>query len=220
SGTCLSRRIRLFLSPISYTRNSYNSATPYAREVSIAVRQILTEIQSNILEKKPFNPDMVSGDFRIAFSDYVEATLGKSLLERLTKLAPGIHIRVSNLNRTDMLDALDGGRIDLLVDVSAHHKSWHFKQELYQEEFVCVVDKDVSFSEMTVERYLEGRHILASTQESVIALLDKTMAQPKVAQNVAWSTPHLMAIPFLVTNSDCIALLPRRLAQKYATCWN
>ncbi|MEL6129443.1 MAG: LysR substrate-binding domain-containing protein, partial [Cyanobacteria bacterium J06628_4] len=63
---------------------------------------------------------------------------------------------------------------------------------------------------------LEGRHILASTQESVIALLDKTMAQPKVAQNVSWSTPHLMAIPFLVTNSDCIALLPRRLAQKYA----
>lgn len=212
------KRLRILLDDPILIRSSRDmEATPYAQEVSVAVRQILTEIQSNILEKKPFNPDMVSGGFRIAFSDYVEATLGKSLLERLAKLAPGIHIRVSNLNRTDMLDALDGGRIDLLVDVNAPHKSWHLKQNLYQEEFVCVVDKDVSFSEMTVESYLEGPHILASTQDSVLGLLDKKMAQPKVAQNIAWSTPHLMAIPFLVTNSDYIALLPSRLAQKYAS---
>ena len=211
------KRLRILLDdPILIRSSREMEATPYARELSVAVRQILTEIQSNILEKKPFDPDIVSGDFRIAFSDYVEATLGKNLLTRLAKLAPGIHIRVDNLNRTDMLDALDGGRIDLLVDASAHHKNWHLKQELYQEEFVCVVDKDVSFSEMTVERYLEGRHILASMQDSVLALLDKTMAQPKVSRNIAWSTPHLMAIPFLVTNSACIALLPSRLAQKYA----
>ena len=213
------KRLRILLDDPILIRSSRDmEATPYAREVSVAVRQILSEIQSNILEKKPFNPDMVSGDFQIAFSDYVEATLGKSLLARLERLAPGIHIRVNNLvDRADMLDALDGGKIDLLVDASAHHKNWHLKQELYQEEFVCVVDRDFGLSEMTVENYLKGRHISSSMQDSVPTLSDKTIAQQKVAQNIVWSTPHLMAIPFLITNSDCIALLPSRLAQKCAS---
>ncbi|MDJ0714727.1 MAG: LysR substrate-binding domain-containing protein [Prochloraceae cyanobacterium] len=40
------------------------------------------------------------------------------------------------------------------------------------------------------------------------------------SRQVIWSTPHFMAVPFLLANSDCVALLPRRMAQQCAKAMN
>lgn len=211
------KRLRSLLDDPILVRTSRDmEATPYAREISVAIRQILTDIQNALLERDFFNPNTASEDFRIAASDYVEVTLGSELLNRLTNQAPGIRIRISNFNRETALDALDDGSIDLFIDVSLPCKSWHVKQELYHEKFVCVVDGDISMTEISLTDYLERPHILVSMRDDFQGAVDQILEQRQQTRSVIWSTAHFMAAPFLIANSDCIALLPERMAQKCA----
>lgn len=45
---------------------------------------------------------------------------------------------------------------------------------------------------------------------------DEMLEQQQQSRQVIWSTSHFMAVPFFLANSDCVALLPRRMAQQCA----
>jgi DNA-binding transcriptional LysR family regulator len=45
---------------------------------------------------------------------------------------------------------------------------------------------------------------------------DEILEQQQQSRQIIWSTSHFMAVPFLLANSDCVALLPRRMAQQCA----
>lgn len=211
------KRLRSLLDDPILVRTSRDmEATPYAREISVAIRQILTDIQTALLERDSFDPNTAREDFRIAASDYVEATLGCDLLNRLIHQAPGIRVRLSNFNRETALDALDNGSIDLFIDVAQPCKSWHVQQELYHEEFVCIVNGDMTMTEISLTDYLERSHILVSMQDDFQGAVDQALEQQQQIRNVIWSTAHFMTVPFLIANSDCVALLPKRMAQKCA----
>ncbi|MDJ0704669.1 MAG: LysR family transcriptional regulator [Leptolyngbyaceae cyanobacterium MO_188.B28] len=211
------KRLRSLLGdPILIRTSRDMEVTPYAREISVSIRQALTNIQGALFERDPFNPNAAREDFRIAASDYVEATLGGNLLQQLTNRAPGVRIRVSNLDRATVLDALDDNSVDLFIDVDLPRKSWHVKQDLYQEEFVCVVDSRCAATEISLEDYLKRSHVLVSMRNDFHGAADQVLAQQQHTRNVIWSTTHFMAVPFLIINSDCMALLPKRMAQKCA----
>ncbi|MEO0535764.1 MAG: LysR family transcriptional regulator [Cyanobacteria bacterium P01_A01_bin.123] len=228
------KRLRSLLDDPILVRTSRDmEVTPYAREMRIAIRQVLTDIQSMLFEREAFNARTAREDFRIAASDYVEATLGGDLLQNLRNQAPGIRIRISNIDRAAVLEGLDNDSIDLFIDVDLPHKGWHVKQDLYQEEFVCVVsrvqaggqgDRESGSSaldnrttdELSLSDYLARSHVLVSMRDDFQGKADLILAQQQQTRTVVWSTAHFMAVPFLIENSDCVALLPRRLAQKCA----
>ncbi|MEM8613081.1 MAG: LysR family transcriptional regulator [Cyanobacteria bacterium P01_H01_bin.105] len=211
------KRLRILLDDPILIRSSRDmEATPYAREISVAVRRILKDIQSSLLKRDSFDPDTSQEDFRIAFSDYVEVVLGKFFLEALAKYSPGIHIRIINIEHTAALEALDTNRIDLLIDTNEHHKSWHLRQELYQEELVCVINGKSDIDEMTVDECLKRRSILASTQDESQEIEDKFIIQQQLKEGAIWSTPHFLSIPFLLASGDYVSLLPKSLAQRCA----
>ena len=77
--------------------------TPYAKQISDRIRQILVEIQSTLLEKETFDPATNSETFRIAASDYVEATIGANLLPQLASQAANMRIRINHLEKSNLL---------------------------------------------------------------------------------------------------------------------
>ncbi|MBE9170480.1 LysR family transcriptional regulator [Pleurocapsales cyanobacterium LEGE 06147] len=215
------KRLRIILNDDILIRTSREmEVTPYAREISDRVRQILTEIQSTLLSREAFNPATAQETFRIAASDYVEATIGINLLQQLTTQAPGIRIRISNLNKETVMDALDDNRIDLAINAKLPLKSWHVEQDLYREEFICVVRSDDSLTELSVEDYLRRSHLLVSMRDDFQGAGDEILKRQQQSRQVIWSTPHFMPVPFLLANSDCVALLPRRMAQQCAKAMN
>ncbi|MEB3219291.1 MAG: LysR family transcriptional regulator [Nostocales cyanobacterium 94392] len=139
------KRLRTVLDDEILIRTSRDmELTPLAEEIRDRVRQILAEIQSTLLEKETFNPAIAREDFRIATSDYIEATLGINLVQQLTSQAPNIRIRICNLNKEKAMDGLDNNQIDLVVGANLPLKGWHMHENLYDEEFVCVMRSDFS----------------------------------------------------------------------------
>ena len=211
------KRLRTILNDDILIRTSREmEVTPYAREMGDRVRQILTEIESTLLSKETFNPATANETFRIAASDYVETTIGINLIQQITTHAPGIRIRINNLDKETVMDALDDNRIDLVINAQLPLKSWHVEQNLYREEFVCVVRSDDTLTELSVEDYLKRSHLLVSMRDDFQGAGDKILERQQQSRQVIWSTSHFMAVPFLLANSDCVALLPKRMAQQCA----
>ena len=214
------KRLRTILNDDILIRTSKQmEVTPYARQMSDRLRQILREIQSTLLEKEVFNPATANKTFRIATSDYVESSIGIGLLQQLTNYASGIKIRISNIAKETVMDALDNNSIDLVINAKLSLSSWHVEQQLYREEFVCVVKED-SLKELSIEDYLARSHILVSMRDDFEGAYDKILEQQQQSRQVVWSTPHFMTVPFLLANSNCVALLPKRMAQHCARDMN
>ena len=215
------KRLRTILDDEILIRTSREmEVTPYARQISDRVRQILREIQSTLLEKEIFNPATARETFRIAASDYVEATIGVNLLQKLNVQAPGIRIRISNLDKETVMNALDDNRLDMVINARLPLKSWHVQHDLYQEEFVCVFKGDDSLTELSIADYTKRAHILVSMRDDFQGTGDEILKLQQQFRQVVWSTPHFMAVPFLLGSSDCVALLPNRMAQQCAKAMN
>ena len=211
------KRLRTVLNDDILIRTSREmEVTAYAREISDLVRQILATIQTTLLEKEAFDPAIAEATFRIATSDYVEATLGINLLQQLTRQTPGIRIRISNLDKETVMDALDDNRLDLIINAKLPFKRWHVEQNLYEEEFVCVVNGNYPLTEMSVEEYVRRSHLLVSMRDDFRGAGDTILEQQQRSRQVVWSTSHFMSVPLLLVNSDCVALLPKRMAQQCA----
>ena len=215
------KRLRAILNDDILIRTSREmEVTPYARQISDRIRQILVEIQSTLLEKETFNPATAKETFKIAASDYVEATIGLSLIQQINTQAPGIRIRISNLEKETVLDTLDDNRIDIVINPGLPIKSWHVEENLYREEFVCVFRDDNSVGELSPSDYLERPHILVSLRDDFKGAYDKILENQQQSRRIIWSTTHFMAVPFLIANSDCVALIPNRMAQQCAKAMN
>ncbi|MGV2826933.1 LysR family transcriptional regulator [Myxosarcina sp. GI1(2024)] len=198
------KRLRTILQDDILIRTSREmEVTPYARQLGDRIRQILVEVQSAILETATFNPATANETFKIAASDYVEATIGSNLVRQLTTQAPGIRIRISDLDKATVMDALDDNRIDLIINAELPLKSWHVEQNLYREEFVCVFrSDDYTLEELAVEDYLKRPHILVSLQNDFEGKIDKVLERQQQSRQVIWSTSHFMAVPLLLANSN------------------
>lgn len=211
------KRLRIILHDDILIRTSREmEVTPYARQISDRVRQILSDIESTLFSQTTFNPATTQSTFSIAASDYVETTIGINLIQQLTTQAPGIRIRITNLNKETVMDAIDDNRIDLFIGAKLPLKSWHVEQNLYREEFVCVFKSDDALTELSMEDYIRRSHLLVSMRDDFQGAGDEILEQQQQSRQVIWSTPHFMAIPFLLANSDCVALLPGRMAQQCA----
>ncbi|MEM7725811.1 MAG: LysR family transcriptional regulator, partial [Cyanobacteria bacterium P01_A01_bin.45] len=210
------KRLREILGDEILLRSSGGmEVTTYASEIANRVRQILLEIQG-LLEKESFDPGSANERFCIAMSDYAEISLGVPLLQSLQKNAPNIRIRVSSAEKEMALEGLDTNQIDLAIGVFPNLKSWHVKQKLYEEEFVCVVESDTN-NNLSLEEYLQRPQILVSSRDDFRGAVDSILERDySASRNVVWSTPHFMAVPFLIANSECVSLLPKRVAERCA----
>ncbi|MEM8720019.1 MAG: LysR family transcriptional regulator [Cyanobacteria bacterium P01_G01_bin.39] len=211
------KKLRAILNDDLLIRTSREmEVTPYAREISDRVRQILLEIQGTLLEKDVFDPAITQSTFKIAMSDYAEATIGINLLQQITTQASQVKIRINSIKKETVMDTLDANRLDLVISAHLPLKSWHICQDLYQEEFVCVFQGNEAMDEISLNEYLERSHILVSLRDDFQGTSDRILEQQQQSRRVIWSTSHFMSVPFLLNNSDCIALLPRRMAQQCA----
>ncbi|MGD1918372.1 MAG: LysR substrate-binding domain-containing protein, partial [Pleurocapsa sp.] len=138
------------------------------------------------------------------------------LLQQIATEAPNIKIRIDNLDKKTVMEMLDRNQLDLVINAHLSFKNWHVVENLYQEEFVCVFRDDKDLEEISLADYLKRSHILVSLQDDFQGISDRILEQQQQSRQVVWSTSHFMAVPFLLANSDCIALLPNRMAQQCA----
>jgi DNA-binding transcriptional LysR family regulator len=208
---------------------------PTARAVELApgIRKGLVHI-AEVLVAKEFVPAESSRTFRIAASDYGSTIVLSPLIKLLQSEAPQIEIRVFPYSRMDAIKSLDEGRVDIVLGWFSEISDRLQRKTILVDEEAVVVRKDhpLTKTSATLENLLSFPFAVVEMtgseergQEGFIydrgvwrrtwidRVLIETKAEDKdVVGSVAVTLPYYAAIPDMVSNTDIIATLPKRLA--------
>ena len=193
-------------------------ATPRALALIDPVRIALAQITALVSRDEAFDARTAERSFRIGLTDSAEVLIGPALLAHLCEAAPGIRLRLSSTER--LFDELDADQLDLgvgygpLPEGQAHHK----QRVLSTSSFLCMFNAErVGVSPpISLEDYVRLPHVLTTLRKGERGIVDDALAKLGLSRTVAVTTPHFVAVPFLVAGAPVITTMHGKLARYFA----
>jgi DNA-binding transcriptional LysR family regulator len=190
--------------------------TPRADLLLGPLRRALLELAEIVRGGATFDPRTARRELTIAATDYLEVVLLPPLLERVSAAAPGVHLRVKQLQLADISGPLESGTFDVVLGVTFDDAPGLRQQTLFSEEMVCVCRQghpEVG-EQIDLETYLALRHVLVSYRGGTRSAVDKRLAEMGREREIALTVPHFLAAPLIVARSDLVLTAPRRIIEQ------
>jgi DNA-binding transcriptional LysR family regulator len=193
--------------------------TSRAKEVVGAMRDAIQCMEQRILNKGRFDPATDEREFRIALSDTAEAMYMPRALAALTRAALRVRLRSVATAQPQLQRALSEGQVDVALGYFPDLQSSEFmRRKLGAHGFVCIcgaANRDV-IRDLTLERYLQARHVVVESPTRTQGLLEAYLAKRGLHRDVALTTPHFMSLPEIIAGTELIATVPDAIADVFA----
>jgi DNA-binding transcriptional LysR family regulator len=205
--------------------------TPRATEIWPELRRGLLLLQHAVAPTE-FDPSDAERSFNIAASSYTGEVLLPHLVARVRAEAPKVQLNVRGLD-AGVPEALEAGRLDLVIGVFGRIAEMFSRQTLFQEGLVWVVRADHpalqggEASQKSLQKLPLA--VLTPTDEGVDSergarlierrviweelASDQTLLGRDARQRVRVVVDNAHAVLAIVSSSDLVAIAPRRLAK-------
>lgn len=192
--------------------------TPRARALAEPVRALVQHATQAFTPPKAFVPAELQRVFPLFLSDYAQLVLLPGLLSALRAQAPGVTLDVHF--RSDavatLFSDLGTGRVELMVAPVQDAPSGVVRQRLFGDKNVCALRQGhPALKRFTAERFAALPHLQVSARGLGPDFIDEALARKGLSRRVAVRVPHFAAAPFLVAESDAVAVVPERLARAW-----
>lgn len=194
------------------------SPTPVALSLQLPLARVLHDVQ-RLLHVGDFDPQ-AERTLRMCGADYVEQLLLPELATALSQQAPGLTLHF--IKSQNPLHDLQAGRVDVAVNVRGSLDAPDLvASRLLDDALVCVLRQDhpALAEPWTLETYLSLTHALVAPGGSEGGLIDGLLAQQGHARKVRLLTDSFAAAFPIVSGSDLVVALPRRLAHQSSRHW-
>jgi DNA-binding transcriptional LysR family regulator len=188
-------------------------ATPRGEEILDPLRRALRELADIVGGRAAFDPRTARRELTLATTDYVEVVLLPALLARISASAPGIQLRVKQLQQSDVAAPLESGTFDIAIGATFQDAPGLRQQALFSEEMVCICRQghpEVK-KQLDLESYLRLRHVLVSLRGGSQSPIDLRLAEMGRQRQVALIIPHFLVGPLIVARSDLVFTAPARI---------
>jgi DNA-binding transcriptional LysR family regulator len=112
---------------------------------------------------------------------------------------------------------LDGRILDIAIAPIDEVPARFVERVIYEEEFVIAMREGHPYcDEPTLERYCTMRHLLVSQAHDDRGYVDSVLADLGLSRRVALAVPNFMFALAMVSKTDLMAALPRRLVALHA----
>ena len=194
--------------------------TPRALALVDPVRIILSQIQALVSRDEAFDPRTAERTFRVGLPDSMEIMIVPALLAHLCGVAPGIRLRLHNIDSSQLLDDLDADRLDLAIGYGdfakgqAHHK----RRLLFTETYLCMFNAERTgiSSPISLEDYVRLPHLLTSLRSGERGVVDDALDKLGLQRTIVLTTPRFLVVPFLVARAPVVVTMHARLARFFA----
>jgi DNA-binding transcriptional LysR family regulator len=212
-------RLRALLGDPLLVRSGRTSVlTPRAEALREPVRLALSTISQALLEPPPFDPARDRRTVRIAADDYATLVVLTPLLRTLYRKAPGLDVHVLP-PLSSCVERLMRGEVDLAIAPWTDRTPATLRAEVLCEDgFVGMVHRKHPFARRapSLKQYVEARHALIAPSGQRGGYVDAALAKLGKERRVALMSPHFLATPFIVAESDLVITLAERVARHYA----
>ena len=205
--------------PLLVRAGQQMAATPRALDLRAEVAALVGAARGVMAPPPATEIRALRRTFRVRTSDYILAVIG-TRLDRNLRAASGVQLHVQPSGREDPA-ALRDGALDLAIGVYDYSPYSDLPsdlriQQLYDDEFVCVVRRDhprigraVSLAEFAA---LE--HVQVAPRGDPGGYVDELLEQAGHTRRIARAVPYFLAGLLLVGETDYIMTTSRVLARR------
>jgi DNA-binding transcriptional LysR family regulator len=210
-------RLRAMFNDDIFVRTGEGVApTAKALEIEGPLLAGLRQIEAVFSSQRGFVPDTVERVFRFAGNDLFAAVFAPALIARLGREAPGISLSIRQLQRAEMIEALERGDIDFAVTVLPDLPGFLRKADLKYDGFVCLVSAHHPRirDSMSLEQYVVERHMLVSLAGDFHGAIDRLLEERGLSRRIVVSQPYHVAAPAIIAATELMVTLPRSVADQ------
>lgn len=212
-------RLRRFLNDPLFLKHPKGVApTARAMEVAATVADILMRIRGVVAGATRFDPAHSSRRFTIGAPDGISAVILPPLFSTIERAAPQIDLSERIVMPQETFKALDTSMVDIVIGPAITEVPARFVCEtLYEEEFVVAVRIGHKLAaQMTLDNYCAAAHLVVSAVGDPDGFVDHALEAHDRSRRVAFVAPSFMLALAILAETDLVAAIPRRLAQKHA----
>jgi LysR family transcriptional regulator, mexEF-oprN operon transcriptional activator len=196
--------------------------TPRAMALLEPLKTLLAQVEALVSRDQTFDPATAVRTFRFGLPDSMEILILPALLARMREVAPGIHLRLYNIDPSRLLDDLDADAMDLAIgyeplnEGQVHHK----RRKLFTETFLCMfnAEKTGVTPPISLDDYVRLPHVLTSMApgRSARGFVDDALEKLGLHRSVALTTQRFLTVPSLVSHAPVIVTMGSRLARRFS----
>jgi DNA-binding transcriptional LysR family regulator len=211
-------RLRLLLNdPLFVKHPKGMHPTARAEALSEAIDDILARARVLIASAEPFDPRRSIRRFTLGAPDAISTTIVPPLLGQLERVAPGIGLSVLSVMPQTVQADLDAQRIDIALQPVAEMPKRFVLAPLYEEEFVIAMCAGHRLrGSVTLDDYCRASHLLVSLSGDPSGNVDAELQKIGRSRRVVATVSHFLFALAMVSQTDLLAAVPRRLATRYA----
>jgi DNA-binding transcriptional LysR family regulator len=215
TSAALMRLRSFFDDPILRAEGRRMHRTPFAESLWPKVRDCLNSAELvTAAAASPFDPATSRRVFRIVASDYAMMAMVADFTREILARAPGLAFDFSPPDRF-ALERLDRGDLDLFMAPEDRTVGDHAARLLFEDSHV-LMGRDchpVFQGAVTTQAMLAFRYAaVALGGQRALAFGDRHLAQCNVPREVSVTAASFAILPWLLIDSDLLAVMPRRLA--------
>jgi len=194
---------------------------PTARAVELepVVRKLVDDAQLAVNPPKTDAIVPAEGMLRIGGSDYSCAVFAAPLVARVAELAPQVMLAIRPLMRSQAVDALIHGELDLGIGYLWGDAPGIATEPLYKESYAVLARADhpgLVRGKMALDAYAEAGHVMVSYEGDTGGLVDEVLQNLGHRRRIAATLPFFLPALSVVATSDLVLTAPKRLAQAHA----
>jgi DNA-binding transcriptional LysR family regulator len=192
--------------------------TQRALELAPQIEQLLRLANETLNGGSDFDPSTSRRHFRIGAPDYVCTLLSAPLLQRFEQEAADARFSFRLLVGHDAVEGLKRDEIDVALGRFPNELPEYAVEPLFDETYCMIARRDHSRlrGAIDMQAYLALGHVLVSMASDFVGMNDRVMRKLKVERRVVASVPRFLIALSVVAETDAVATVPRRLAQRYA----
>jgi len=190
--------------------------TARALDLQEPIHRVREILQTSIFGKVEFDPKTAKSEFKVACTDYAEWIVLPGLATLFSKEAPHIRLQMEPLEDVVPLRQLESGEIDLAIGYFADAPQSLYQQELFKESFVSVMSDKSSYKKVTMKEFIKMKHMIVAPWGGFSGLLDSVLQRHGASRTVFISTTRFLVAPQVLSQSDYVVTLPRRVAASFS----
>lgn len=190
--------------------------TPGAISLAPHVAAAVLNLRGILATGMRFDPAQSRRRFRIVASDYITTVLIGPALRSLQREAPGIQIEIT-LPRSDILEQLDHGEIDLLISPEQFLSPDHPRELVFEERHVVVgcANNPALHGALDIDTFYRSGHVVVSVSRDG-TFIDNFLRGRTEQRRIEIICAAFTQVPWMLPGTTRLALMHERLARELA----
>ncbi|GGH33574.1 LysR family transcriptional regulator [Microbacterium album] len=188
--------------------------TPLARQLLPQVQLTIPLVERALGVEQTFDPSEAQRRFRVQLTDYAAVELRPYF--RLLRAARGLRFDLRRLPESPAEGERDLLAHDFVVAVPGmgiHSDS----VELFRDEYVVIADREnpaIGGGQISLDDFLALPHVRCDFGPGHVTGPERRMHELDLTVDVRVTTSSLLPIPLIVSGTDLISVVPRRLVER------